>query len=104
MKFMEGPTYISSDIVSQKDAAFPAVTVCPISNGYKEDVLKAHGIEKVDDYNYHKSETWSWSSNQTDVTEVELFYLATTRLDELVKKFFIRFFKADVSQHLIRYG
>ena len=48
---MKGPTYISSEIVAQKDAAFPALTVCPESGGYKEDVLQANGIIKKNDYN-----------------------------------------------------
>ena len=50
VKFMRGPTYISSEIVAQKDAAFPALTVCPESGGYKEDVLESYGILK-NDYN-----------------------------------------------------
>ena len=38
-----------------------------------------------------------WSSNHTDVSEIDLFKLATYRFDELVKRFYIRLFDADVS-------
>lgn len=40
-KFFEEPTYVSTDVVAQNAAEFPALTVCPDgSGGYKEDVLK----------------------------------------------------------------
>ena len=39
----------------------------------------------------------TWSSNQTDVTEAELFELATNQFDELLERFYIRFFREDVS-------
>ena len=91
-KYFQGPTYISTDIVAQSKAGFPALTICPESNGYKEQVLQEHGIESVKKYNYKKD--LNWSSNQTNVTESELFDLATYDLDEIVKRFYIRFFKA----------
>ena len=37
---MSEPTYVSTHIVNQEKAQFPAVTICPISKGYKEDVLQ----------------------------------------------------------------
>ena len=92
---MKGPTYISSGILPQNEAEFPAVTACPISNGYKEDVLKAHGIGEVKNYNWKTD--LNWTSNQTDVTEDELFEMATYTSEELIKRFYIRYFKADVS-------
>lgn len=92
---MQGPTYISSEIVPQKAAGFPAMTVCPNSDGYREDVFQAHGIEEVDRYNYKRD--LNWTSNQTGVTEEQLFELATYRFDELVKRLYIRFFEADVN-------
>ena len=49
---MQGPTYISSDIVAQKEAEFPAMTVCPESTKYKENVLQEHGIATEKGYNY----------------------------------------------------
>ena len=33
---MQGPTYISSEIVPQKEAEFPAMTVCAETEKYKE--------------------------------------------------------------------
>ena len=48
---MQGPTYISSAIVPQKDADFPAMTVCSESRKYKIDVLRQHGIASVKYYN-----------------------------------------------------
>ena len=37
--FVSEPTYVSTHIVNQEKAQFPAITICPISKGYKEDVL-----------------------------------------------------------------
>jgi len=37
--YFSEPTYYSTKIVPQKEAAFPALTVCPLSDGYKKDVL-----------------------------------------------------------------
>ena len=39
VKYLESPTYISSQIVDQWDADFPAITACPQSGGIKLDVL-----------------------------------------------------------------
>ena len=39
IKYWEFPTYISSRIVDQGEADFPAITVCPPTKGYKSDVL-----------------------------------------------------------------
>ena len=94
VKFARGPTYISSEIVPQKEAGFPALTICPESNKYKEDVLLDHGIASDKRYNYKTD--LNWSSNQTGVTESELFHLATRNLSEIVKRVYIRYFKADV--------
>ena len=86
---------MSSEIVPQKEAEFPAMTVCAETRNYKEDVLKKHGIPTYEKYNQKGCSVWS--SNKTDVSEVELFQLATNQFDELVKRFYIRFFDADVS-------
>ena len=39
-KFVQHPTYVSTYITKQQDAAFPAVTVCPENPSYKSDVLE----------------------------------------------------------------
>ena len=44
MKYREHPTYISSEITDQREAEFPAVTVCSPSNGYKQDILRVSYI------------------------------------------------------------
>ena len=42
----------------------------------------------------------NWTSNDTSVSETELFEKATYEVDELVKRFYVRFFKANpVSQY-----
>ena len=41
--FVSEPTYVSTHIVNQEKAQFPAITICPISKGYKEDVLQVKG-------------------------------------------------------------
>ena len=38
--WLSEPTYVSTHIVNQEKAQFPAITICPISKGYKEDVLQ----------------------------------------------------------------
>ena len=91
---MKGPTYISSVIMAQREAAFPAMTVCPGAGGYKLDVLKENGFESISDYNHNKG-ACTWSSNDSSVSEVDLFEKATYDLDELVKRFYIRFFLAN---------
>ena len=42
IKYWEFPTYISSQIVGQGEADFPAITVCPQA-GFKLDVLQVCG-------------------------------------------------------------
>ena len=49
-------------------------------------------------YNYKTD--LDWTSNQTDVSESELFLMATRNLSEIVKRVYIRYFKADVSDTL----
>ena len=99
---MKGPTYISSVIMAQSEAAFPAMTVCPGDGGYKLDVLKENGIESISEYNSNKG-ACTWSSNDSSISEVELFEKATYDLDELVKTFYIRFFLANPVSCLISY-
>lgn len=40
VKYNEAPTYVTTDIVEQREAAFPAITICPEGDKYKSDVLK----------------------------------------------------------------
>ena len=40
LRYNEWPIYTETNIVNQNQARFPAMTFCPLSNGYKEDVLK----------------------------------------------------------------
>ena len=44
IKYWEFPTYISSRIVDQGEADFPAITVCPPKNGLKLDVLRVSQV------------------------------------------------------------
>ena len=92
-KYFGYPTYVSTKIVDQASAEFPAITICPEKNGYKEDVLQFHGIPSVKRYNYKTS--LNWSSNYSETSESKLFDLATYSFGELVKSVSIRYFKAD---------
>ena len=40
-EYVENPTYTKSKLVDQNDAAFPALTICPIRTqfGYNESIL-----------------------------------------------------------------
>ena len=40
LKYNEWPIYTETNIVNQNEARFPAMTFCPLTNGYKQDVLK----------------------------------------------------------------
>ena len=40
LRYNEWPIYTETNIVNQNKARFPAMTFCPLSNGYKRDVLK----------------------------------------------------------------
>ena len=40
LKYNEWPIYTETNIVNQNQARLPAMTFCPLSNGYKGDVLK----------------------------------------------------------------
>lgn len=39
-KYFSYPTFVSTKIVDQKEAEFPAATFCPIESSYKTDVLQ----------------------------------------------------------------
>jgi hypothetical protein len=86
---------LASDILIQQDAEFSAMTVCPVSNQYKKDVLQANGIEEEERYMYGPSYNYktnlTWSSNNSNVAESELFLNLTYNLDELVKRIYIRY-------------
>ena len=45
--YIKGPTYIETKVVQQNKALFPAMTICPVSNGYKADVLKVCWYAKL---------------------------------------------------------
>ena len=54
MRYLDGPTYISSEIVEQSQAEFPAFTICAdASEAYNKQRLKELGIPKFSAYNYH---------------------------------------------------
>ena len=38
--YLKGPTYTETLLHSQENTTFPVITVCPLENEYKEDILK----------------------------------------------------------------
>ena len=123
IKYAEEPTYISSRIVDQWEADFPAITVCPEYNGLKEDVLqvrlscknyymmnsyleksyhsllKQNGIPSVKSYNRilnASNPKMSWSSNKTGVTEEQLFDQVTRTPKELFNYIYTRYFYIQI--------
>ena len=80
--------------MDQRDAAFPATTICP-EYPYKEDVLIENGFEERKVYNDKDKLGQTWSSNNTNITDVELFEEATWGLDEIVSRFYVRFNRAN---------
>ena len=95
--------------MNQEKAKFPAITICPISKGYKEDVLQVslivlvkrwcqalqivcyqdHGIANVKAYN-RDTTVMNWTSSKNGVSKKELFDLATYTPGEIVKEIYIR--------------
>ena len=45
--FKRGHTYIETKVVPQTKVLFPAVTICPGTNGYKIDVLQVVFINRI---------------------------------------------------------
>ena len=41
MQFLENPTYTETTTVRQYHAELPAMSICPLYNGYKTNVLEA---------------------------------------------------------------
>ena len=38
--FWSAPTYFATTFVSQQKALFPSITICPVTAGYKKDILQ----------------------------------------------------------------
>ena len=92
-KYFDYPTYVSTKIVKQAKAEFPAVTICPKSSGFKENMLRENGIPSRKNYNLKYN--LNWSSNDTNVSEQALFDMITFDLKELVFGVYIRYNGAD---------
>ena len=80
LKYLKSPSYISTDIKDQYKVDLPAVTVCPLNDIYKSDVLMKHGISSVEEY-----QTIKWNSNQTNVSPQELFDQITYPVNYKIK-------------------
>ena len=48
--FIKAPTYTDVQSVPQMDAAFPAITFCPMKDGLNETVLKVHVLYNINTY------------------------------------------------------
>ena len=94
MKFIESSTYTASKFVKQDQAEFPSMTICN-ENGYKNEVLNFHGILSKQNYMDCDSKDISWSSNNTIITEKELYDKITYKFHELVSKIYIRLIKTN---------
>ena len=57
--------------------------------------FQANGINSVKEYNDARKFNLTWNSNDTSVDEETLFQNATYRLDEIVKKIYIRYIQAN---------
>ena len=40
--YLKGPTYTETLLHNQENTTFPAITICPLENGYNEDALKVN--------------------------------------------------------------
>ena len=90
-EYVENPTYTTSKLVNQKEAAFPALTICPINRSiaYNESILNNHGISQMKNYigynrSYDCSSNMTWSSRNTALSENDIFENVTLKFDELV--------------------
>ena len=94
-KYNENPTYTTTKLVNQNDADLPAITICPRNRniGYKKSVLKNHGIKRQEYYSNNAcSSNLTWSSNNTAISENDLFDQVTLNFDELVDCIYIGHF------------
>ena len=58
-------------------------------------LFQRNGIASIKKYNYKTN--LNWSSNDSGVTQQQLFLEATYNLDEIAKKIQIRFIRADAN-------
>ena len=58
-------------------------------------LFQQHNISSVKDYNDGRARDLTWRSNDTSVDQQTLFKRATYGFDEIVKRIYVRFIKAD---------
>ena len=99
-KYNERPLYLSSNFVNQKKAGFTALTICPNAiyengvyygqPGYKFNILQKHGISNTKNYNIQSSKSidvdLNWTSNNSKISQLELFDEVTYKVHELVQR------------------
>ena len=86
MRYIEQPTYTETNVIPQSKAKFPAVTVCPtMENPLRKTALERHNISSFASYMGLSTKTAiNWSSNDSNVSEQELFNQLTFTLDEII--------------------
>lgn len=95
LTFIE-PTYISTQLVDQKDSDFPQITFCPSDENeedqsgpiYETEVLRSHGI--LENQGTH------WKSNVSGVDPQKMFEMATFDIWEILDLVYVRFLVVDV--------
>ena len=92
-KYIENPTYTISKLVRQNKANLTAMTICPMgkSDGYKESILRDHGIMQYS--SYECSSNLTWSSTNTAISESDLFEDVTLKFHELVESIKVERYK-----------
>lgn len=98
--FLTVPTYISSSVVRQQEATFPTFTLCADSSiAYDLDALGKHGLTKSD-YTCGSKGTGNekcpvWTSNQSDVSPIEVYDDSTFAIQKMVEKITIQTMTPD---------
>ena len=96
IKYFRKPTYMSTNMVPQNSANFPAMTFCPLPQGYKPEVLEANGINGSLAYNsHHYGGQMNWTSNNFAKTASNLFLEATKTKEDIFRLVYIRTIKAS---------
>ncbi|XP_040576980.1 uncharacterized protein [Lepeophtheirus salmonis] len=105
IKYSEGPTYISTLVARQRDAEFPAITMCPNEEMYNLTRLREHGINSTDNYNGGavRDATRTWLSNQSNTSPRALFDYITFSAKDLIRTVKVRTFEAHPERGFLVY-
>ena len=96
-RYLQRPSYISTQVLDQSAVGIPAITMCPDYNGrYKDDILRSYGYNGMREYYFKEVIGFGGAPGLNLTVDPEaLFYEVTHSLWELVE-----YVKLDLMQPL----